>query len=97
MKSVDYYFSDKTWSKLPTAWYTTALAEGLIAATMECTKLYKCEHVDVHIFQLAFKGSSNNKGDLLTEVNDNSEIAIVPIHLFYCIHTVHIDEDGTMH
>ncbi len=35
-----YYFYDKTWSVLPTAWFTITVAKGLIATTRVYRSLY---------------------------------------------------------
>ncbi len=50
----DYHYSNKTWSYLPTAPYTTTLAEGIINGIMKRLSLYECKRVDTSEFEVEF-------------------------------------------
>ncbi len=55
----------KTLSKLPTSTYTTTVAEGLIAATMQRKSCHTCKRVDLCLFQDSSEEDCNNDGDVI--------------------------------
>ena len=75
----DYHYSNKTWSSLPTAPYTTTFAEGIINGIMKQSSLYGCKQVDTSEFEVEFVVGHEDKA-LEKEISDNSDIQTALFH-----------------
>ncbi len=78
----DYHYSHKTWSSLPTAPYTTTLAEGIINGIMKRSLLYGCKRLDTSEFEVEFLVGDEDQA-LEKEISDNSDIQTAPIPIFH--------------
>ncbi len=92
----DYHYNEKTWSKWPTAPYTTTVVEGVIVSIMDCSQFYSCKRIGNTKFQVNYLDSMTGEDELFNEYFDNTKIMTAPIPLFSRDHIVCVDEYGVM-
>ncbi len=90
---IDYHYNEKTWSKWPTAPYTTIVAEEIIVSIMDHSHLYSCKRVDTSSFQVNFQNCAIVDCDVVTENVDNTDFRTALIPLFSRVYTIEVDRN----